>query len=342
MITGLKRRPAVEPRDSEEKEPADEQAPLETVKWSGGPSWAARGVTGVLWCALLTGPLALGAVAVNELGGGDPAPVASSESVDLPAATTAGDTARELVETWLASTQDAGTKLQDLVGSEVSALPESAVPARAITVASVEPTADNSWTVVIAADLEEPAGTDGDQTAWVRRYFQVPVVVARTDAGIGTRATALPAPVAGPDHLEPGTTRFSLDLAADEALAGTVTGFLSSYLAGEGDIQRYVHPGSAVAPVTPAAYAAVEVSSLQGDTASELASDMERVGAPADGDQLTVLVTAILTRADGQKTTAEYVLDLEARATRWEITEISTDTTTTRPATGTPTPEGDQ
>lgn len=321
------------PKDQAVKSTA---APVTTTTWSGGPVWASRGATVALCSLVLTGPLALGGVALLSLEPADAGPVIQ-EQVDLTAASAAQEAGRELVEAWLSSTRDDASALERVYPDGAVSLPETAWAVRSVAVSSLTEVGDGAWSVVVAADVAEPTAGEDEAEAteeWRRRYFQVPVVVAETGVGMGARATALPAPVAGPALPEVSASEFTADLSSDAALTETVAGFLSSLLAGQGDIERYLSPGAVVAPVDPPAFVEVAVNALDANT-----SDHEPSTTPADEQQLSVLVAATLTRVDGQKTTAEYVLDLEARAGRWEITQISTETTQ-RPD-GTSSTEGD-
>ncbi|MFE5339732.1 conjugal transfer protein [Isoptericola sp. NPDC056578] len=319
-----------EPTDRPET--TDDNQPIaHATEWTGGPALAARAVTVLGVVALVCGPVAVGVIGWSWATSSDAAPT-TVDQVDLVGSSVAGDAGRAAVAAWLSATNDDHAALDRIYPNGMETLPEEALPVRAVTVASVDEAGPGQWTVVVGADVTEPSGEDG-ATAWVRRYYQVPVVVAQTATGPGTAATALPSPIAGPSLLAEQPSGFSDDLGGDQALTETVAGFLGSHLAGDGDIERYLSPGTVIAPLDPPAYTSVAVDSVLGEPGD--ATDSE---SPADGDALRVLVAATLTRPDGQQTTAQYVLDLEARAGRWEITEIPTSTT--RPDQ-TPTPEGD-
>ena len=311
----------------------------ETMNGTGGSLWASRAATGALWAAVVAGPLALAGVVVFAAAPQTVAP-AAVEQVDVREATTAGETARDLVDAWLTATRENAGALQRQYPAEVASLPDEALPVRSVAVASVTDTGEGTWSVVVGADVNEPAPADSEAddeaeatTTWVRRYFQVPVLVAATQAGLGARADALPTPVAGPPLLADAPNDFTSDVAADTELHESVAGFLTAQLTGEGDIERYVSPGAVIAPIDPAPYSGVEIDGIKTSGTHENGST------PADGDQLDVLVDVALVRPDGEKTSAQYVLDLEARAGRWEVADIST-ANTTRPD-WTPTSEGD-
>nr|BFF19742.1 hypothetical protein GCM10025730_32630 [Promicromonospora thailandica] len=93
-----------------------------------------------------------------------------------------------------------------------------------------------------------------------------------------------------------------------------MAGFLAAMVAGDGEITRYLRPGTAVSAITPAPYAAVAVTGIKGS--HEVAED------PADNEGTHALTTVELTRLDGQKTTSQYVLTLVARDGRWEVAGV--------------------
>ncbi len=104
----------------------------------------------------------------------------------------------------------------------------------------------------------------------------------------------------------------------DASLTQTVAQFLGAYLAGAGDVTRYVSPAAPV-PVTaiaPPAYTKVNVDEILTDT------QVDGTSAPAEGGQLRVLVDATAVTSGKQTSEVNYTLTLRARAGRWEIYSI--------------------
>jgi hypothetical protein len=169
--------------------------------------------------------------------------------------------------------------------------------------------------VVVAVNFltQQP---DGKHTA---KLTCVQVGFAGRDQGVGAYvATALPSLVTCPATL--GT----VDLAYHEAaelngpIGQSVLGFLTSYLVGQGQLDRYVSPGTSFAPVTPSPYAAVKLSELRTHERFEPG----QAARPLDRTETRVLARAWGYDATGQITVLDYALTLTARAGRWEISRI--------------------
>lgn len=217
-----------------------------------------------------------------------------------------------------------------------------------------------AWQVTVAADVAEP-GAEG-ATVMVRRYFAVPVLEQPTQAASSTgrgatsaaktqdeaadlataagqngtrlRALTLPQPTTGPSSGEGADLDYSQQISLTSALGASTGEFLNAYLAGQGDISRYLSPGVQVQAVTPKAYAAVNVTQVyarQGDADSSGGPSTGQTAAldttqddPEDGARAQVLVTATLTGLNQQQTGAQFALALTARAGRWEVSGVQT------------------
>jgi hypothetical protein len=244
----------------------------------------------------------------------------------------------ELTETWLRADRGDQALVASLTEASVGTLPATGMTIRDSSVAALtagDPTrSGTTWMVTVGVDVAEPApGTmppaAGDARAgedaespepvlvWVRRYFQVPVVVQRPadeDEPFAVAALALPAPVPGPASADAPGLDYPRTIPITSEAGESVAAFLGALVAGEGEITRYLRPGTAIQPVTPPPYTAVSVTSIGGS--HEISDD------PSDGDGTHALVTAELTRPDGEKTTAQYVLTLVARDGRWEVSGL--------------------
>jgi len=309
-----------------------ESPPPQVVEWSNGPALAAKAWGALLVLALLAGPAAL----VWTLLRPEPAQVTAGGGTTATAEQSAAtERAIELVETWLRADSDDKQLIASLTSAPVGTLPQEGLTIRDSSVAQLEPAEDGVWSVTVGVDVAEPA--PGSTPApppsgaadkaekpevplvWVRRYFQVPVLVDRTDTkysgpDLAVTALTLPAPVPGPAAAEPPDLDYSETISPTSAAGESVGGFLTAMIAGDGEITRYLRPGISVPAVTPAPYSAVTVTGIKGSY--EVSEN------PADGDGTHALVTAELTRLDGNKTTAQYVLTLVARDGRWEVAGV--------------------
>lgn len=307
----------------------DGDPPPQVVEWSNGPALATKAWGALLALALLAGPAALAWTLLRP----EPAPVAvASGSASTAESAAATERAVELVETWLRADSNDQQLIASLTNAPVGTLPQEGLTIRDSSVAQVEQAEDDVWSVTVGVDVAEPApgstpppaDAKGEQAevslVWVRRYFQVPVLVQRTDTkysgpDLAVTALALPSPVPGPGAAaDAPDLDYSETISPTSAAGQSATGFLAAMIAGDGEITRYLAPGTSVSAITPAPYSAVAVTGIKGS--HEVTED------PADGDGTHALVTAELTRLDGNKTTAQYVLTLVARDGRWEVAGV--------------------
>ncbi|GAB3166155.1 hypothetical protein GCM10027059_24820 [Myceligenerans halotolerans] len=350
------------PDGADRTPPSDDTTPPQVVEWSQGPALASKAWTALLVLALAAGPVALVWTVLRP----DTVPVASATgSADQSAAAAAAERAVELTETWLRADRDDQALVASLTEASVGTLPATGLTIRDSSVAAVTPgdpgPSGTAWMITVGVDVAEPApGTavpaaddgsgeagssgdgegsgensaDGSESSepvlvWVRRYFQVPVMVQRPadeDEPLAVAALALPSPVPGPSAADAPGLDYPRTIAVTSEAGESVAAFLGALVAGEGEITRYLRPGTAIQPVMPPPYTAVSVRSIGG---SHEISDQ-----PSDGDGTHALVTAELTRPDGEKTTAQYVLTLVARDGRWEVSGLDQAVRTETPVAG--------
>ncbi|MCF3143647.1 conjugal transfer protein [Streptomyces platensis] len=175
------------------------------------------------------------------------------------------------------------------------------------------------WSVTVAARITGSAKDSGRV-----HYFQVPVKATGGRGAAGWAATALPAEVAAPVGQKGAAPELSYGaahapLASDPAVQ-TVQGFLAAYLAGRGELDRYLSPGTALHAVRPAPYTAVTVTQLSehGQGPAEGAEAQT----PPDGVQRRLLVDV---EGDGKHTSGRpmtYAVELRARDGRWEVAAL--------------------
>ena len=179
------------------------------------------------------------------------------------------------------------------------------------------------WSVVVGAFVK-PVGR-----APQIRHYQVPVAVIN-----GTlRAVSAPALVNGPALGFDPELAYPQQLGAGTELYDTVAGFLSAWLTGGGDLQRY-SASAGIRSFSPAPFTHVSVSAIGADTAIP--------AVPAEGFTARILVNAAAQDSDMASTVLSYPLTVSFRGGKWFITGI--DLTPKlggriSPVTPSPTPE---
>jgi|SRR5664279_167506 len=270
-------------------------------------SLISKGVTVFLWLGLIAGLPALG-VAVAALSASS-APVQSSAAKTVNTSddqAAAGEFAQHLVVTWLRSSRSNDQPLKVLAPNLSAAnVPEVAFKASEPGVAAVKQSG-GVWAVTVAVTV-----TDAQKPP-VRRFFEVPVVIKSESVA----ALALPHPVAGPVAGEPDGLDYRNAVDTTGPVAQTVQQFLDAFIAGRGDVTRYVTPGVALLAIAPPPYTAVKVQELRA------ATDVDTIAAPPDGAKLKVLVAAEAVVSAKQFSNVTYALALTARAGRWEVSSI--------------------
>ena len=133
-------------------------------------------------------------------------------------------------------------------------------------------------------------------------------------------ATALPMLVTPlPRAQAPASAFTAVQLVPGDPALDTVTRFLSAYLAGDGELSRYVSPSSHLNPVMPAPYREVEVTGLALPSTVDAGDEAT---SPQEGVHLSVLVTVSATTSDKAQEHLSYPLELTARGGRWEVTGL--------------------
>lgn len=281
--------------------------PIATGADQAVSNWSTRLGSGFLVSCLVLSPVGAfaGVLALSQSVGQDAlSTVAVVDESDDRAA--AGEYAQRVVVTWLSATQESPDALLAMVkDAQLAPLSTEAFSASQPAVAGIE-NIDGIWSVTVAVTVTDAK----DQTA--RRYYQVPV--ERADGALS--ALSLPTPVASPPVAVGSATAYRVHVDPTSPVGQTVGQFISAYLAGSGDVSRYMTPGQAVTPLTPAPYATVDLVDLRG------LEEMDPAAEPTDGQQARVLAAATATVTDSQSSLVAYALTLTARAGRWEIAAI--------------------
>ncbi|MGW5355283.1 conjugal transfer protein [Streptomyces sp. NPDC004031] len=167
------------------------------------------------------------------------------------------------------------------------------------------------------------------------RYFQVLLAAAGNGSAgpWGFTALGAPAEVAAPQPVTPPQLVYgpAQPASTTDPRARTLHDFLTAYLTGApGGLERFVSPGVAMAPVTPAPYSSVVVDTIAAAGDGTQGRDPEKV--PADGARQHLLASVLATGQDGDRVPLEYAVTLTARAGRWEITSLDLGPLPAQPA----------
>ncbi|GGV63342.1 hypothetical protein GCM10010277_69430 [Streptomyces longisporoflavus] len=268
-----------------------------------------------VWAALAAGPLAL-AVTVGRPSptvAAAPAPSPERTAQTASVADPSGYVA-EFVDAWLRSSEDASSAASRRAQSmapdvTLPSLDEDAPAPRRVTPVRSAPREGGRWSVTVAAQYADAV-----------RYFAVPAIAA-ADGG-SFAVTAAPALVAAPaEHPMPEP---AYKVTVEEGPLTTTAGeFLSAYLAGRGEVSRYLAPGVKLSAVSPAAATEIEVQDVAAREQSAAG-----VKVPRDGTRVHVLVT-VEARGKSGRWPLAYELTLTARGGRWEIAALEAGTTAT-------------
>ena len=264
-----------------------------------------------LFTAIAAGPVALGVAVVS----GPTRVAAAPETTPIPMRTTAAAAdpsgyAQLFVGAWLrSSASDAATaqaRLAQSLGPAVE-LPDRATGAQArlesVTAVRSAQHGPGRWWVTVAAQYVNASV----------RYFTVPVATDRT--GGSFTVTGAPGVVAAPGRAEAAPSPYGVSVPSGE-LHSTVEEFLGAYLAGAGEVERYLAPGVKLPAVSPAPYSALALRQV---LAVEEAAGGKKV--PGDGTAVRVVVQ-VEARDEAGRWPLAYEMELTARSGRWDVTAL--------------------
>lgn len=326
-------------------EVVEDVLPVEAGGWELGSLGAAANTVTVLrrtaWGLLVAGPvLAVWALLSRPSVVAPVAPVRQEQpAVGQPAGP--GGFAELFVSAYLTAGEGTEDSLAPfLPGARDVTLSADAGAQRVRELAAVQVREVSSgyWSVTVAARVvatgaagtgakrdSEPSEDDGSEegarsasSGSVLRFFQVPV---RSGAGGALAAAALPAEVGAPLSGEAPSLAYgqSAPVRATDPAGQMLAGFFAAYLAGSGQVERYLSPGTVLSAVSPAPYARVEVAQV-----SETGTDDPggQRSTPAAGVRRELLVQVAATDAAGQERPLTYAVAIAARDGRWEIASV--------------------
>ena len=274
---------------------------------SGGlpRAYAVRAITIGLWALVGTGAVAgLAGLATRS------APATAAVVEPAPPSVSAEGFAEMFVATYLGAGEEgrAEALAPFYPGATLQLEPTLATlyVTRTATVAALE-VSEGYWAVTVAAEVLEPAAEDAYRPGGTR-FYQVGVVEA--DGALA--ATSLPGQVPAPATAEAPELDVEAFRRADTAEPTTeaMQRFFAALVAGDGELDRYVAPGTGLRALDPAPYRSVEIERVALRALNE-AEDAHRA-----------LVEVAATDADERTQVFHYALELVLREGRWEITEL--------------------
>lgn len=156
--------------------------------------------------------------------------------------------------------------------------------------------ASGRWAVLVAVEVGAPPPA----------FYEVTVV----QDGAALTADGLPRRVAGPAAAQrPASALPALAVpSADDPAVVAAAAFLTAYLTGDGDLDRYTPPGSGLRAVTPPSHRALAV---------------RRWAQVSTGAGAVVAVAEVsATAVEGRVEVLHYPLRLRRRDGRWEVTDL--------------------
>ncbi|MFC8094675.1 conjugal transfer protein [Streptomyces sp. NPDC057301] len=269
-----------------------------------------------VWTVIGAGPIALSVALASTPttveAATPPKPTAAGRTT-TPAADPAGY-AQLFVHAWLRSSADDATSAQARLAQSMAPdveLPDLAADTQSklqsVTAVRSAQRAGGAWSVTVAAQY-----ADGRL-----RYYAVSVAADRHGASFAV--TGAPSAVAGPGRAEVPKSPYGVTV-PDGDLSSAAEEFLTAYLTGDGEVDRYLAPGVSLSPVSPAPYTAITVQQV---SAVEEAAAAEQV--PADGTKVRVLAL-VEARDSGGRWPLGYELELTARSGRWEVSALESGT----------------
>lgn len=281
-----------------------------------------------VWALVASGP-ALGAMALLAASG-QVQGVATPTSAPSPASEVGPAGFAELfVSAYLQAGQGTEGDLTPYYSGSValSVEPDTRTATQSTVIASREVQA-GYWSITVAADVTARDNQGKTQHLGVQ-YFRVGVQAAgptsaggtsKSDTAVtGYTATSLPAQVAAPAALKPGALAYESDRGSSstDPAVDTAKGFLTAYLTGTSELDRYTSPGARLRAISPAPYTEAKVTGVQDDSTS---ASQQKV--PADGTVLHQLVQVDATDQGGSPVSLSYALTLKSRAGRWEVASV--------------------
>ncbi|MGW2556438.1 conjugal transfer protein [Streptomyces sp. NPDC001635] len=268
-----------------------------------------------VWTVIAAGPIALAVAVASPSTTVAAAPATTPTTVRTASAADPGGYAQLFVGAWLRSSTENPTTAQARLAQSMAPdveLPDPAADAQsapqAVTAVRSAQRSTGAWSVTVAAQY-------GNGSV---RYYAVPV--ASDSTGSSFTVTGAPGVVAGPTRAEVPKSSYAVTVPEGD-LSSAVGEFLTAYLTGAGEVDRYLAPGVNLTAVSPAPYTAVAVQQI---SAIEDTAASNQV--PADGTKVRVLAR-VEARDPGGRWPLAYELTLKARSGRWDVAALESGAT---------------
>lgn len=307
--------PAPVPAEQDDYEAPDAAGWKTSTAGLAGVARLARVAT---WALIASGPL-IGVMAL--LGSSAPAQSApkSAPAVQSGASTGPAGFAQLFIGAYLEAGEGSEKNLAPYyAGSVALTHPAGTRSALRTQVMEAREVSSGYWSVTVAVNVAAKTKKGGYSDAGVQ-YFRVAVQSTGSGDTTGYTAVSLPAQVAAPAALKPGDLGYptSRGGGTSDPASDTAASFLTAYVAGQGELDRYTSPGVRVSPVVPTPYASIKVTGIRDNS-----SDSASTKVPGDGERRRLLVSVDAIDVDGNSFPLTYALGLTSRAGRWEVSSL--------------------
>lgn len=248
-----------------------------------------------------------GGHAVYSFFAADPKPPGDEAIVTVSAhARLAGAFAEDFVQTYLGASSGDQEKLARFVdGTKQISLPKTGQQVADPLVVYQSRTFVSGTVEVWSVTVSVRVGRDG-----TRQYFRVPVSVSEGSLRALTLPAAVEPPAIGADLAQ----AYSAPCGEETALTQVATGFLGAYLAGKGDVTRYVSVDSGITALRPAPYSEISAIAVTG----------EENNCGTEGSSARVLATVTPKAGTGNAPTLAYPLTMVRGEGQWQVQAIDT------------------
>lgn len=277
------------------------------------PLFTVRTLQVVLWLLVVSGPVAAALLAtqVSALSGRLETVGGQQAVANRPPDTTGVEGFAELfIAAFLGAGENSGEALAHFLdGASLDGVANGSWFATRTTSLGAREIGPGYYAVTVAAQVVAADEESDEPTVWVpvgTLFYSVGVAETQS----GWAVTGLPTLIAAPTRgVPPELLVGRLDgFDGTPGLEEMVPRFLAAYLAGDGELARYIAPGSPIVAVQPAPFVNVEVLKAG------------FIDAPDGSQQVAIVVRA--TDADGRVQVLEYALTVEQRDSRWEVSEV--------------------
>lgn len=231
--------------------------------------------------------------------------------------------AQDYVTTWLTATAGNAAALTQFVSVNVNDLRLPSTPALVI-----------SAPTVVAVTFEGVAAKDGDGEVFsvvvgvnerpyesaspTRALYRVPVLWCK----LGPRAVTLPARVEGPGPGADLPMAYPATLAASDNAFQVVSGFISAYLAGDGNVDRYVTADSRLVGLGKVYLEQTDTQGHPIPLVTAVTATSAPAATPAEGQTVRVLAQVLAVTTQYAEVHLVYPLTLRGVGGHWSVAAI--------------------